>query len=82
MISHWEQIGVMVPPQADILDTAEMGKRHVKSLPPHYTSMDLDVSLPPNEALYVPALNTNSHPHPASRPLINLIEEGYQWLES
>ncbi|KAL7395746.1 hypothetical protein ABVT39_022389 [Epinephelus coioides] len=65
----------------DILDPAEMGRQHVKSLPPHYTTMDLDVSLPTDEVLYVPALNTNSYPHPASRPLISVIEEGYQWLE-
>ena len=129
MISHWEQIGVVVPPQAvkgvfttggfdnidhnpssttatsalhgtcisiqqhfssgnqqtenltDILDPAEMGKKHVKSLPACYTTMDLDVSLPNDEVLYVPTLNTNSHPLPASRPLANIIEEGYQWLE-
>ena len=43
--------------------------------------MDLDVTLPNNEVIYVPALNTNSHPHPASRPLTKIIEEGYQWLE-
>ena len=65
---------------ADILDPAERGKC-VKSMPPHHTSMDLDVSLPNNEVLYVPALNTSSHPHPASHPLINVIEDGYQWLE-
>ena len=129
VISHWEQIGVVVPPQAvkgvfttggfdnidhnpssttatsalhgicisiqqhffsgnqqtenltDILDPAEMGKKHVKSLPAYYTPMDLDVSLPNDEDLYVPTLNTNSHPLPASRPLANIIEKGYQWLE-
>ena len=65
----------------DILDPAEIGKKHVKPLPTHYTTMDLDVSLPTDEVLYVPSLNTNSHPHPVSRPLTNIIEEGYQWLE-
>lgn len=49
----------------DILDPAEMGKKYVKSLPLHYTTMDLDV----------PVLNTNSHRHPASRLLINVTEE-------
>lgn len=129
VINHWEQIGVVVPPQAvkgvfttggfdnvdhnpssttatsalhgtcisiqqhfssdyqqsknliDILDQVQMGKKHVKSLPSHYTTMDLDVSLPNDETLYVPSLNTNSHPYPASRPLTNIIEEGYKWLE-
>ena len=45
------------------------------------TTMNLDISLPNDEVLYVPALNTNSHPHPALRPLTTIIEEGNEWLE-
>ena len=67
---------------ADIIDPAEMGRKQVKALPSCYTSMDLDISLPADEVLYVPVLHTNCHPHPASRPQINIIKDEYQWLEN
>ncbi|TKS92477.1 Proline-rich protein 12 [Collichthys lucidus] len=39
-----------------------MGKKHVKSLPLHYTTMDLDVSLPPDEVFLVYGSSRSSHP--------------------
>ncbi|KAL5011999.1 hypothetical protein ScPMuIL_010550 [Solemya velum] len=65
----------------DILNPAEMGKTTVRSLPPIYTTVDMDVALPKDEVLHVPALETNSHPCPASPALGSTVQEGYVWLE-
>ncbi len=81
IVQHFSSDNQQTANLTDILNLLEMGKKHVKPLPAHYMTMDLDVSLPTDEVLYVPALNSNSHPHPASRPLANIIHEGYQWLE-
>jgi hypothetical protein len=58
-----------------------MGKKAVRSLPAIYKTVDLEISLPSNEVLHIPAMRTNSHPTPASRPLPSIIQEGYMWLE-
>lgn len=53
----------------------------MKSLPATYTTMDLDISLPNDEVLHIPASATNSHPFPASRSVTSIIEEIYVWLD-
>ena len=131
VIAHWENLGVVVPPQAvknvfttgafdnidhnpssttaksalhgtcisihqhnfssntqqteniiDILNSDEMGQKHVRSLPSSYKTLDYDVSLPKDERRYVPDLGTNNHPHPPSCSLERLLKDGYTWLEN
>ena len=50
-------------------------------MPASYTTVDLDIMLPNDAVIYVPAHGTNSHPFPASRSLNNILQEGYTWLE-
>ena len=64
-----------------ILNPAEMGKKVVRSLPASYTTVDLDITLPNDAVIHIPAHGTNSHPFPASRSLNNILQEGYAWLE-
>ena len=53
----------------------------MKALPPTYTTLDLDISLPRDEVIYVPDLGTNSHPHPVSCSLTTVLSDGYKWLD-
>ena len=45
-----------------------------------YSTVDLDISLPNDAVIHVPANGPNSHPFPASRSLSNILQEGYTWL--
>ena len=65
----------------DILKPAEMGKKVVRSLPASYITVDLDITLPYDAVIHIPAHGTNSHPFPASRSLNNILQEGYTWLQ-
>ena len=54
----------------DILNPAEMGTKSIRSLPASYTIVDLDITLPPNDAvIHIPAHGNKSHSFPASRSL-------------
>ena len=78
---HFNSDLQQVDNQVNILDEAEMGHKAVRPLPAYYTAMDMDIALPSGEVQYVPLLNTNSHPIPASRSPSDIIKEGYSWLE-
>ena len=57
----------------DLLHPNETGKKHVKCL--------LDISIPNDEVLYVPSLDTNSDPYLIPHYVTYFIQDGYQWFE-
>ena len=74
---HFNSDLQQVDNQVNILDEAEMGHKAVRPLPAYYIAMDMDIALPRGEVQYVPLINTNSHPIPASRSPSDIIKEGY-----